>query len=84
MTHATILISQALVKLRPKNAGGSVVKRVPCVERGLDNFRSIRWERERERERRVLLFEVLCLHNRRTFLSGALQGFASSGIALSK
>ena len=54
------------------------------MERGLDNFRSIRWERERERERRVLLFEVLCLHNRRTFLSGALQGFASSGIALSK
>ena len=48
-------LSQALVKLRPENAGegGTVVKRVPCVERGLDNFRSIRFDG------RVLLFDVL-------------------------
>ena len=35
---------QALVKLRPESAGegGTIVKGLPCVERGLDNFRSIR------------------------------------------
>ena len=49
----SISISQAHVKLWPQNTeeGGSVFKRVPCVERGLDNFRSIRWERQ----------EVFCL-----------------------
>ena len=50
INQKTISISQALVRLRPENAGegGTVVKRVPCVERGLDNFRSIRWERKME------------------------------------
>ena len=44
INQKTISISQALVKLWPQNAGegGSVFKRVPCVERGLDNFRSFR------------------------------------------